>query len=209
MEQILEKLFESPVKVRVMRLLVRNPEELLTVEAIVKRGQVSPASARRELKKLLGIGLIKNKPVFVRETKKAKANKSASKVKAQKTVAYFVNSDFRLLSELQSLIIKDAVASRKKLLSKIRPLGEVKIAIISGIFVNSEKSRTDLLIVGDNIRRSRLGRFLAEIESELGRPLQYTVMDSDEFKYRTNMYDRFLRDILELPHEKLINKLKI
>lgn len=190
MEHALEKLFESSAKVRVLRLFVRNPEETFSFPDIVKRSQVKRETTRKELGKLITVGLVKKKVV--------KNNR-----------IYFANSEFRLLPELQDLIIKDAVAPRKELLAKAKHLGKVKLLVLSGIFINSDQSRTDMLIIGDNIKRSKLERFLVDIESELGRPLRYTVMDSDEFKYRTNMYDRFLRDIFEYPHEKLINKVKI
>jgi len=34
-------------------------------------------------------------------------------------------------------------------------------------------------------------------------------MNVQDFKYRKDMFDRFVLDILEFPHRKLINKLKI
>ena len=190
MGYLLEKLFESPAKVRVLRLFVRNPEETFSFPDIAKRTQVKRETTRKELGKLIKIGLIKRKVV-------------------KKIRIYFTNSEFRLLSELQNLIIKDAVAPRKELLAKAKRLGNVKLIILSGVFINSDQSRTDMLIVGDGVKKSKLEKFLADIESELGRPLRYTVMDSNEFKYRKNMYDRFLRDIFESPHEKLINKMKV
>src|SRR3989338_3697883 len=169
-----------------MRIFVRNPEETFTLPVISQKSQVRKRVVRRELGKLLNIGLVKKKTV-------------------KKVRIFFTNTEFRLLPELKDLIIKDAVASKKDLLLKAKRLGNIKLIIISGVFINSEQSRTDMLIIGDGIKRSKLERFLTDIESELGRPLQYTVMDLDEFKYRMNMYDRFLKDIFEYPHEKLIN----
>lgn len=196
MEQILEKLFESVPKVRLLRLFARNPDQLLTFEDIVRRSQVKGPQARRELKKFLVLGLVKQK------TAKTTAGSRRTKV-------YFANTEFRLLPELHDLLTKDAVASRKKLLFRARGLGKIKLLVISGVFINNDTSRTDILIVGDHIKQAKLEKFLAELESDLGRPLQYTLMNSDEFAYRLDMYDRFLRDILEFPHEKVINKLKI
>ena len=127
----------------------------------------------------------------------------------KKAVIFQVNSDFPLLSELHDLVIKSSVASRKKLLQQIKSLGRVKLAVLSGVFINSDNARTDLLIVGDDIKKSKLENFLARTESELGKSVHHTLMDTDEFRYRLDMYDRFLRDILEYPHEKLINRLEI
>lgn len=189
-DHILEKLFESPAKVRVLRLFVRNPEDTFSLQDVAKKIQIKRETTRKELGKLVKLGIVRKKSV-------------------KGLNLYFANQEFRLLPELQSLIIKDAVASRKYLSARAKRLGSIKLVVISGVLINNEQARTDMLIVGDGIRKSKLERFLADIESELGRPLRYTVMDSDEFKYRTNMYDRFLRDIFEYPHEKLINKVKL
>jgi len=107
------------------------------------------------------------------------------------------------------LILKAAPANRPALQKRISQLGGVKLAILAGIFINAENSRVDLLLVGDSIKKPRLNNFLSWLESEVGKELNYVVMSTDEFKYRLDMYDRFIRDILEYPHEKLINKLHL
>jgi len=65
------------------------------------------------------------------------------------------------------------------------------------------------LIVGDKIKSSKFDRFLKELEAEVGREINCAIMTTKEFYYRHDMYDRFIRDLLDFKHEKLINKLKI
>ena len=210
MENLLEKLFESTPKVRLLRIFMRNPEAQFTFPEIISRSQLRPRAAKKELAKFLKIGLVKRKIARIQYgiKRKSRQRKAAPKVmvKSKKTQVYFTNQDFAILPELRDLITKASVASRPKLLRSIKGLGKIKLAVLSGIFINNNNSRTDLLVVGDKIKQSKLNNFLGQIESELGRSLQYTLMDSAEFKYRMDMYDRFLRDILEYPHEKLINK---
>ena len=81
------------------------------------------------------------------------------------------------------------------------------MALISRVLLNSELGRVDLFLVGDDFRERRLQKFLAELESEVGKEIQYAFMETKEFEYRYQMFDRFVRDIFEKPHEKLINKL--
>ncbi|QQG45633.1 MAG: hypothetical protein HYW89_01795 [Candidatus Sungiibacteriota bacterium] len=213
MEQVLEKLFESVPRVRLLRLFMRNPEAEFTFPDIVKRSQLRSRALRVELKKLLKIGLIKKKRAILRYeiVRKSRSRKKPPKIiiKTKRTQVFLTNQDFPFLKELQDLIIRATAASRKKLIRQIKGLGKIKLAVLSGIFINSDNSRTDLLIVGDGIKKSLMEKFLEQVESELGRSLQYTVMDTAEFKYRLDMYDRFLRDILEYPHDKLINKLHV
>lgn len=126
-----------------------------------------------------------------------------------KKQVYYVNKEFQFFPELRMLILKAAPANRPVLTRKLQLVGGVKLAILSGFFINSERSRADLLISGDNINKSKLNKFLNWLESEIGKELNYVVMSTDEFKYRLNMYDRFIRDILDFPHEIVINKLHI
>ncbi|MDO8600472.1 MAG: hypothetical protein Q7R73_02515 [bacterium] len=126
-----------------------------------------------------------------------------------KKQVYFINKEFALFPELRMLILKAVPANRFVLAKRIGALGRVKLAVLAGVFINSDTSRADLLIVGDGIKKGRLNSFMAWLESEIGKELNYVALTTDEFKYRMDMYDRFLRDILEDPHEKMINKLGI
>ena len=206
MDQLLEKLFDSIPKARVIRFFLRNSETPHSVEEVWKRTGVERASLQKELQKLLRLGLLKERWYFVKIQKK-----QGKKIKtlSRKTKGFEVNRGFRLFPELHALVMKDAVASPKKILPKIQGLGSIKLAVISGVFINNDRARTDLLIVGDKVKQAKLARFLRDTESEIGKPLRYTLMDSKEFAYRMDMYDRFLRDILEFPHEKVINRLRI
>lgn len=210
-EQFLEKLFESVPKVRILRLFMQNPELFFTFREITQRSRIKPSLAKTQLKKFIKIGLIKQKTGNVqRELKINRGNEQKTILKSHKTQFYGVDPKFDFLKELKDLIIKSSITSKKKLLKYIKNLGNVKLAVISGVFMkNNSASRTDLLIVGDNITRIKIENFLSKIESEIGKSIHYTLMDMDEFKYRINMYDRFLRDTLEYPHEKLINKIGI
>lgn len=172
------------------------------ISDITKRTQARLNPVRRDLGKLIGAGILKEK--------NARVSIPGMRAIRHKTVKMFkVNSDFPLFSELRDLVIKSSTASRKNTLRQIKGMGRVKLAVLSGVFINSDNARTDLLIVGDDIKQRKLDNFLMRTESDLGRPIQHTVMDTEEFRYRMDMYDRFLRDILEYPHEKLINRLDI
>ncbi|OHA05514.1 MAG: hypothetical protein A2934_05405 [Candidatus Sungbacteria bacterium RIFCSPLOWO2_01_FULL_47_10] len=126
-----------------------------------------------------------------------------------KKQVYFANKDFTFFPELRQLVLKAAPAGRTGILKKLRQAGEIKLAILAGVFINAENSRVDILIVGDKIKKPKLNKLLVWLESEMGKELNYVVISTDEFKYRMDMYDRFIRDILEFPHEKLINKLHV
>ena len=207
MDQLLEKLFESVSKVRILRLFMQNPEYNFIFSELVKRTNLNSGTVKKELKKLLNIDLIKIKIVRIKPEQVSSKDKKS--IRAKKIKIYYINPSFELLKELHDLIIKSSITSKTKLSQRLKKLGRIKLAIISGILINRDDSRADLLVVGDNIKKGALDSFLHQTESELGKHLQYTIMDTKEFKYRLDMYDRFLRDVLEGPHEKLINRSNI
>jgi hypothetical protein len=212
MEQILEKLFESVPKVRILRLLLQNPNESFTIEEIGRRTLAKESDARKEIAKLHKIGIVLQKKDFSRIMSKDDSTlhgntRESNLQKSGKEQLYGINKDFEVFQELKDLITRTSTTSKKRLLRDLRALGGVKLALIAGLFLGNENGRkTDLLIVGDNIKRQKINNLLMKVETELGKTLHYTIMDTEEFKYRLNMYDRFLRDIFEYPHEKLINK---
>ena len=214
MTDLLEKLFESVPKVRILRVCMRNPDTSFTIEDLASRSQLKRGVVKRELAKLIKIraietGIMKISKEIKQKIGRGKKAKVKITMKSKKARVYFANKHFTLFTELQNLVTKSSVASKKEITNKIRTLGNVKLALVSGVFTNNENARTDLLIVGDRIKPGKINSFLSKIESDIGKSIHYTLMDTSEFKYRMDMYDRFLRDILEFPHEKLINKVNI
>ena len=130
-----------------------------------------------------------------------------------KAERFMLNENFEFFSELRSLILKSSAGEKEKLLNKVANLGRIRLAVISGIFlsdpdsINQYDAPADLFIVGDEINRARLRNFLSSLEAEIGTEIKFTLMDKEEFDYRYNMFDRFVRVLLEGPHEKIINKI--
>lgn len=199
--QVLEQLFGSGVKLRLLRLFLRNPEGLFTINDIAAKLQYPASEIKTELAKFLSIKLIGAKLIM---RKDKEGDKASGKVEV-----FYANPGFDFYNELQNLVLKSSPASLERMVEGLKRVGKVKLAVTSGIFVNRNPSRVDLLIVGDGINETRLKNFLRGLESETGTDIKFAIMDTDEFRYRQNMFDRFLRDLFDYPHEKLINKLKV
>ncbi len=149
----------------------------------------------------------KRKAVFRKKVIKKRATKSTK----PKFPRYVLNSNYEYFDELKSLILKSSPAEIDRMINRIGNLGKVRLAIISGLFLNENTSGevADLFIVGDDINKDRLRSFLKALEAEVGKEIKFSLMDKDEFQYRLGMFDRFVRVLLEGPHEKIINKLGI
>jgi len=188
--EILEQLFDPPVKVRLLKFFLRNSDQTFDLKKIVKRIKCDVSACRRQINRLESIKLIN------------------SKVKKGKKV-YSVNPNFDFYTELRTLVLKSSPASKKKIVQRLRGLGRINLAVLSGIFLNTENARVDLLVVGENIKKTKLSAFLRDLEAEVGKEIDYVVLTTEDFKYRYDMFDRFIRDVFEKPHEKLINRLKV
>ena len=189
-EPTIDALFNYPVRVRILKLFLYGFDRNFDAKHISRKLQINPRILRRELQRLSDIGFIKSRGALRKRV-------------------FTANQSFGFYEPLRALITKTLPVSRKEMIGRILKLGKIKLALISGIFVNADNSRADLMIVGDNINQAKLNRFFRNLEAEVGKDLNYAVMSTKEFDYRFVMYDRFIRDLLEFKHEKLINKLRI
>ena len=196
----LDKLFGSPARVKIMRLFMMNPEDVFTVGIISKSAKVSREKTKKDIKFLADIGYIKK---GTRESQIV-VNK---KIKKQRESGFQLNSLFTYNRGLRSVLIESAPVSREILMRRFRELGRgLRFVALAGIFVGG--SGLDILIVGDNIRRSRLEKIVARIESDIGKELNYVLFDTNEFRYRHSMYDKFVLNVLDSEHDVLFDSLK-
>lgn len=210
---ILEELFDNPARVRLLKFFFYNFDRSFSLKELKKHLRVDGRVLKRELVKLNTIGILQSKAapsktIIVKKKFGKKFRKIVQKASFRERF-YFANTHFYFYPEIKNLVLKSSPISEKKLLLKIKKLGKIKLAVLAGVFVNSEKARGDLLIVGDGISQKKADRFLEWLEAEAGREIDLVILETGEFKYRYGMFDRFLRDFLEYPHEKLINKLRV
>lgn len=207
MSGALEKLFGSSARIKIIRLFLLNQDLLLSPKEISRRAKVNLTSARREISLLKKIDFIKQTMERIDEIIKLKNGRIKNKKK--KIQGLKLNAFFPLLNPLKNLVLNTAPINRGKLAKMLNSAGRMKLIILAGIFIQSSDGKTDILLVGDSVRKGVLERILRTIEAEIGKELTYAVFNTNEFLYRLGMYDRFVRDILDYPHEKLVNKLNL
>lgn len=150
--------------------------------------------------------MAKSRPV------KAKTSRSQKMSPPLSLPRYMLNREFEFIQELRDLVLKSSPTEKKEIFSRLQKLGKIKLAVTTGIFLNKENNEnipTDLFIVADDLDRRKFGAFLRFLEAETGGEVRFVIMEKDEFQYRFSMLDRFIRVLLEGPHEKLINRLGI
>ena len=207
MAEILDKLFGSGARVKVMRFFLASPYEVFPLADTAKILRLPKAKVKREARALLGMKFLRK---GVKETEFISAG--TRRLKKLREPGWALNNIFPYARELKALLIDASPVSRELLARRFKKLGRgVKLVLLAGIFtgVKENDDAPDLLVVSDSPRRAPLEKIIGKIEAELGRELKYAVFSTQEFKYRQSMYDKFLRDILEGEHEKLINNLDV
>jgi hypothetical protein len=193
--ETLAKLFGGQARVRIMRLFLLNSGNNFELEEIMSRSRVTKANARKEVNALFAMGFVKQKIV----------TKDGYRGAKKKVVAWFLNEDFQYLNSIRDLLIDPNLLLQEDLPMRFKQAGKIKLMIVSGVFIGDSKSRADVMIVGDKLKKNILQQVIKSLESEIGKELDYVVFDTEEFKYRLDMYDKLVCDIMDLPHEKLID----
>lgn len=175
---ILGKLFGSQARVRLMRLLLANRSGLPKTE-LEQKSRLNKKVIRKELKLLESIGLLRIKKTVVN-----------------------LRTDFPYLGPLRDLLV--AFPEKQDLCKKISKFGKIKLLLITGNLTGNLEAPADLLVVGDRLKKKGLEKAIQDLEVSLGRAINFALMDTQEFLYRYSMYDKFVRDVLEFGHEKLI-----
>ena len=183
---VLDKLLGGGARVRLLRLFLLNPDTSFEPKTMRSKTKVKSGQLRRELTALKQIR-------FIKRTGKA----------------YRLSRSFEFLVPLRNLLLTTEPFKDSEIIKRFKKDGNLKLILVAGLFTQNPDSRVDILLVGDRLRRAKIERALADMESEIGKELAYAILDTPDFKYRMEMYDKFIRDILDYPHRVLLDKIGI
>ena len=176
--EILGKILNSTSRVKIMRLFLQGRGKVFSNKDIVKRSRVNPSIARKEIKLLSSTGFIK-----------------------KHSTGWSLNTAFQFLRQFEELLVKSGEINRKTIIDNFKKTGKIKLIIISGLFIKEKDARVDLLIVGDKLKQGKVEESIKKLEAEMGTELAFVVLETKEFVYRLEMYDKLVRDVLDFPHE--------
>ncbi len=171
---------------KVMRLFIFNPGLILSLGEVAKRVKERPRIVRQDLRTLTKAGLIK---------KRAKG--------------FALNQSYPYLRAVENFLVDATPLTHQEIIKRLSRGGNLKLILISGVFLHDKDSRVDLLVVGTNLKKARIISAILSIEAELGRELRYALFETADFQYRMGIYDKLIRDILDYPHQRVLNKLNI
>ncbi|HKU19238.1 MAG TPA: transcriptional regulator [Candidatus Saccharimonadales bacterium] len=203
---MIEQLFGSKTRVKLLQLFCSNPNRSFYVREITRKIDEQINSVRRELANLLSIGIISSDTTNNR-------------------LYYEVNQSYDFYEPLRAIFGQQEAGSEaatpqattKKVSTtgapnaerdKIKALGNVELALYTGQFTRDDTSGIDVLIIGD-VNQHALQKFMTELESQEGKDIRYTVMPLQEFHYRRQIKDRFITTVLGSKKQILIDKSSI
>jgi len=182
---MLEKLFTSKTRIKLLELLLFNPQKEFHIRQISRMIGISAPYIAKELKNLKEINLI---------IEFRKGNLKLFKI----------NKKAPIFEEIKRIFLK--TESFGEILIKNLKNLDVKYALIYGSFASgkeSEKSDIDLLIIGD-VNEEKVLEVIRSLELKTGREVNYILWNSKEFEEKIRKKHHLLIDIIKKPFIMLI-----
>lgn len=206
---MIEQLFGSKTRVKLLQLFYTNPNRSFYVREITRKVNEQINSVRRELANLLSIGIItsdaNNNRLYYEVNQKYEHYKPLAKIfggaveEDEMPAATAKTKSKKRVSKVSA-----ATSPEHPLAKEMRALGHVDLALLTGQFTRDEKSGVDVLIVGD-VNQSKVTRFINELEKTESKELRYTVLPLENYQYRIQIHDRFIVNVLGSKKQVIIN----
>lgn len=187
---MIDALFGSKTRVKLLHLFLNNPNRAFYVREITRKIDEQINSVRRELANMLAIGIIKS------ENSNNRLYYEINQQYPHYQPLHAIFAD----GELESEVVKDVDGNDWA--KRLKALGDVRIAILSGKLVHGSTSDVDVLLAG-NINKTQANKFIKELEEDEGKSLNYTMMSYEDFYYRLSIKDRFVTTTISGKHTVL------
>jgi hypothetical protein len=205
---MIEQLFGSKTRVKLLQLFYSNPNRSFYVREITRKIDEQINSVRRELANLLNTGIIVSDNTNNR-------------------LYYEVNQTYEYYDPLLAIFGKNGSGGprssapaagtgtgtgvkAKKVAptpeeEKLKGLGHLEVVVYTGQFTRDESSGIDMLVVGD-VNQNAMQKYISDLEAQENKEIRYTVMPLTEFNYRRQIKDRFITTVLDSKKQVLVDK---
>lgn len=192
---MVEQLFGSKTRVKLLQLFYSNPNRSFFVREITRKIDEQINSVRRELSNLLSIGII------------------TSDTSGNNKLYYEVNQKYEYYEPLQQ-IFGNGIKAAKRVADadgdgivdeSLRAVGQIDLAVYTGQFTRDETAGIDFLIVGE-VNPNALQKYVGELEAKENKAIRYTVMTLPDFRYRQAIRDRFATSIARSKKQVLVDR---
>jgi len=184
---MLEKIFSSKTRVKILTLFSLNPGEKYYVRELSRILNENINSIRRELINLEDIKLLMSEE---------KGNLKY----------YRMNEKFPIYDEIRNIFLKTQGVS-KTLKKKFNEYGNIEAAFIYGSFASGKAtihSDVDILIIG-TIDEDILIEEIRKLETKFTREINYSLFEKEEFDDRVKNEDYFIKNLSNNPKLFIVN----
>jgi hypothetical protein len=202
---MIEQLFGSKTRVKLLGLFYQNPNRSFYVREITRKIDEQINSVRRELANLLSIGIISsdtsNNKLYYEVNQKfehydALAEMFGGKQKVKKTSKKKESVD----ATDAGVAVEEQPSStaehfEDEHLHNIVRAGNVRAIVYTGQFTRDDAVGVDIVVIGD-MNIPNLEHAIAQLEAAEKKELRYAVLTPDEYLYRKQINDRFLANVL-------------
>lgn len=196
---MIDALFGSKTRVKLLYLFLNNPNQPFYVREITRKIEEQINSVRRELSNMLEVGII---------TSDSSDNKLYYRVNQRYDYYVPLKAIFGDSKNDNKAISIESSNSVKDYTSLIQAIAGLRLVIFAGVLAHDSTSSIDILLVG-NIVPIKLKALIKHIEKIEGRDINYTVLPYDEFYYRLSVRDKFITEILNNKHSVIVDRDKV
>lgn len=215
MNSMIEQLFGSKTRVKLLKLFYENPNRSFYVREITRKIDEQINSVRRELANLLSIGIITsdntNNKLYYEVNQKFEQYDAmstmfggkAAKPKAKKAAK--AKSEDAVVPEVAEVEAPQVAEVHDPFVLELQKVGNIDVVVYTGQFTRDETSGVDIVIVGD-VNAAQLEHLVAELEASEKKELRYAIFSPDEFTYRRQVNDRFYVNFVTSKKVVLVDK---
>ncbi len=181
---MLERLFTSKSRVRILEQVLLNPDAEYHIRKLSRVVGVSPVQAQKELSNLQSLGLLKSR-------------------REGNMVLYRSERRSPIWDDLKRIFLKTESVGQVIREGMGNDCSEgIKYAAIYGSVARGTETATsdvDMLVVGDNVNEDSVLYSIAKIEKNIGREINISIWTEKEFRQKSSERIPLIREILKTP----------
>jgi predicted nucleotidyltransferase len=178
---MLERLFVSKTRVRLLEELLLNPHTEFHIRELARIVDDIPINAQKELKNLQLAGILTNR-------------------KQGNMILYKLNKESPIAEDLKRIFLKTESIGRE-ILAKLPDKEKIRYALIYGSFAKGTESGSsdiDMLLIG-GIDEDSILKSIQTIEKRIGRTINFVLWTEKEFERKIRDNITLIREIKNTP----------
>ena len=180
MFQELSKLFNSPLRIKLIKFFALQPEAQFLAPKVASLLSTPRAAVVQELKSLSRLKILKT-------------------ARERGGTHYAWNTEYPGALGIQNFIIDATTPSDQTVFKAFKSLSPY-LVVVAGALADETRGVVDLLIVTKRTQDPRIAKVVKKLEAITAVPIRYAVLEVGEYLARREGFDRMLRDIFDFRH---------